>query len=158
EHHVALEHRNVVERDVAWSDRAEAETMAAPADMWRIAIFAIAFGLEHRVDGAADVSHGDTRHGGLDALVHCTHDEIVLVGKLQRRLTEHDGAADLRELAAIARRDLGEDDVAHLELSAGRRLHGAIMRPSAQEKEIVLGTERLHEPLEPDGQLVLAHP
>ena len=56
-----------------------------------------------------------------------------------------------------ARRDLGEDDVALLEFAAGRGLHRAIVRPGAEQQEIVLGAERLHVPLQLDRELVLAH-
>src|SRR5262245_7266452 len=102
--------------------------------MRRIAIFAIAFGFEHQVDSAANGCHGDTRHGGLDALVHRAYHERILVGELLGWLAKHDGAADLRKLAAVAWRDLGEDDVASLELAAGRRLHRAVMRPGAEQE------------------------
>ena len=73
------------------------------------------------------------------------------------RRAEHDGAADLRELPAIARRDLGHDDVAALQRAAVRRRHRAIVRTGAEQQEIVLGAERLRVPLELDRKLVLAH-
>ena len=46
--------------------------------------------------------------------VHRLHHQLVFAAELIGRLADHHGAADLRELAAIARRDLGQDDVALL--------------------------------------------
>src|SRR5262249_15489904 len=82
----------------AGPERAKAEAMAAPPDVWRIAVLAIALGLEHRIDGAADGGHSDTRNGGLDAFVHGAHNQRILARELVRRLADHDGAANLREL------------------------------------------------------------
>ena len=43
------------------------------------------------------------------------------------RLADHRGAANLGELAAIAGRDLGEDDVADVEDALARGAHREIM-------------------------------
>src|SRR5262249_42445117 len=132
EQHVGLEHGRIVERHVARPDRAEAEAVPASPDVRRIAVLAVAFGLEHGIDGTADIGHGDAWNGGLDAFVHGAHHELIFACKLLPRLADRHGAADLRELALIARRDLGEDDVARFELAAVRRLHRAIVRARAK--------------------------
>ena len=73
------------------------------------------------------------------------------------RRPKRDGAADLRELSAVARRDLGHQDVAVLHHAPVRRRHRRIARPGAEQQEIVLGAERLGVPPELGRKLVLAH-
>ena len=130
--------------------------MPTAADVRRITIVAIALGFEHRVDRATDLRHRDAGDRGSDARIHGAHHQRVLAGKLVGGVADHDGAADLCQLAAIARRDLGEDNVTRLQSAACRGRHRAIVRPGAQHQEIVLGAERFHLPLERYGKLVLA--
>src|ERR1700704_2833090 len=66
EHHALREHGIVVEADVARPDRTKAQPVAPPPDVRRVAIFAIALRLQHRVDGAADGTHGSAGAGGLN--------------------------------------------------------------------------------------------
>ena len=77
--------------------------------------------------------------------------------ELGARRAERGGAANLRELPAVARRDLGHQDVAALHHAAVRRRHRRIARTGAEQQEIVLGAECLGVPLEFERKLVLAH-
>ena len=77
-------------------------------------IFAVALRLQHRVDGAADLPHRDARAGRPRCRRSSPAPPARICARALGRLAEHHGAADLRELAAIARRDLGQDDVALL--------------------------------------------
>src|SRR5262249_56765913 len=70
---------------------------------------------------------------------------------------EGDGAEDLREWPAVARRDLRYQSVTRLHDPAVRRRHRWITRPGAEQEEVVLGTERPGVALELDRKLVLAH-
>ena len=72
------------------------------------------------------------------------------------RLADHRGAADLHELAAIARRDLGENDIADVEHALAGGADGEIVLRRAHQQEIVLGAEFFHEAIELGGELELA--
>ena len=72
------------------------------------------------------------------------------------RLADDGGAADLRELAAVARRELGENNVADVEHALAGGANGEIVLRRAHQQEIVLGAEFLHEAIELGGKLELA--
>src|SRR6202034_2040599 len=103
EQHVGLEYDLVVESDVTRPDRAEPETVATAPDMRRMTEFAVALRLQHRVDRGADVGHYGARLCRSEARSHGSRHQIVFFAQQRRCFAEHDGAADLRELAAIAR-------------------------------------------------------
>ena len=73
------------------------------------------------------------------------------------RLADDGGAADLRELAAIAGRDLGENNVADVEHALAGGADGEIVLRRAHQQEIVLGAEFFHEAIELGGKLEFAH-
>ena len=72
------------------------------------------------------------------------------------RLADDGGAADLRELAAVARRELGENNVADVEHALAGGANGEIVLRRAHQQEIILGAEFLHEAIELGGKLELA--
>ena len=95
--------------------------------------------------------------GGANARVHGAHQQIVFVLEVGARRAERGGAANLRELPAVAWRDLGHQDVAALHRAAVRRRHRRIAGTGAEQQEIVLGPECLGVPLEFERKRVLAH-
>ena len=72
------------------------------------------------------------------------------------RLADDGGAADLHELAAVARRDLGENNVADVEHALAGGANGEIVLRRAHQQEIILGAEFFHEAIELGGELELA--
>ena len=72
------------------------------------------------------------------------------------RLADDGGAADLRELAAVARRELGQNNVADVEHALAGGANGEIVLRCAHQQEIILGAEFLHEAIELGGQLEFA--
>ena len=144
EQHAGREHGVVVEADVARPDRAEAEPVAAAANVRRVAVFAISLRFQHRVHGAADRRHRHAGHrrDGCRRSWRAPAARIFPLSSAHAR-AERDGAADLRELPAIARRDLRHQDVAGLHDPSVRGRHRGIARPGAEQQEIVLGAERL---------------
>ena len=73
------------------------------------------------------------------------------------RLADDRGAADLGELAAIAGRDLGENNVADVEHALAGGADGEIVLRRAHQQKIVLGAEFFHEAIELGGELEFAH-
>ena len=134
------------------------ETVAAAPDMRRVTEFAVALRLQHRVDRGADVGHHRARLCRGEARSHGRRHQIVFFAQQRRRFAEHDGAADLRELAAIARREFAHNNVAFLHPPAIRRRHRFIVRAGAEQDEIVLRAERFRVPAQFTRQFVLAHP
>ena len=73
------------------------------------------------------------------------------------RLADHGGAANLGELAAIARCDLGKDDVADVENALARGAHREIMLRGAHQQKVVLGAEFFAEAIKLGCEFIFAH-
>ncbi len=158
EQHVGREHGLVVERDVAGLGRAEAEAVTAAADMRRMAEFAVAFSLQHHVDGLADVGHGGAGLGGVEAGVHRgappARISRAAPGLPRRARWCGRSARAGRDSSASVRQTMMSPACMRTALRGRHRL---VMRAGAHQREIVLGAERLGMPAQFGREIVLGH-
>src|ERR1700752_2270769 len=109
--------------------------MAAYAHKRWSAIVPIARFLENAVDGARHVRNSRPATAGRETLLHRFLQQGVFLLQDRLRLANDRGAADLRELATIAGRDLRKENVAHVENPLARRTHGEVMLRSAHQQD-----------------------
>ena len=88
------------------------------------------------------------RHGRPSGRPHGVLQHGIFLAHDWAWLADHGGAANLRELAPIAGRDLGEDDVADVEDALAGGAHREIVLRGAHQQEIVLGAKLFHEAIE----------
>ena len=111
--------------------------MAAHAHVGRAAIVTkTGFG-DHAVHRRRSGSDAAARLGSLLAGGHRRLQQRETLANDVGRRPQYDGAADLRELVVVDRRDLGQHDVAALDDAAPRRAHRLIVLGGAHQEEIV---------------------